>query len=140
MNAPEPKSCRVCGREITWRKRWARVWDEVTTCSERCRRNRRTLSTQGQALEDLILSLTRARHPGSVCPSEVARGCDPEGWRELMEPTREAARRLVARGLVAMTQGGRVVDPSTARGPIRLALVASTASFTKACNRGDDGR
>jgi DNA-binding FadR family transcriptional regulator len=33
---------------------------------------------------------------------------------------REAARRLVAKGLIEITQGGHVVDGSTARGPIRL--------------------
>lgn len=118
----ETKTCRVCGREITWRKRWERVWDEVTTCSEGCRKRRRELAGQGADLEALILDLATERHPKSLCPSEVARQKDPEHWRELMEPTREAARRLVARGLVHITQGGRVVDPSTARGAIRVVL------------------
>lgn len=107
---------------MAWRKRWASRWDEVTTCSEACRRKRRRLASQGAELEANILSMARQRHPRSLCPSEVARAADPERWRELMEPTREAARRLVAAGLIAMTQGGREVDPSTARGPIRLSL------------------
>ena len=55
-----------------------------------------------------------------MCPSEVARAEGGEDWRERMEPVREAARRLVAWGEVEILQGGRVVDPSTARGPIRL--------------------
>jgi len=37
-----------------------------------------------------------------------------------MEPARAAARRLVASGEAQVTQGGQVVDPSTARGPIRV--------------------
>ena len=37
-----------------------------------------------------------------------------------MTPVREAARRLVAQGLLDITQRGRVVDASTAKGPIRL--------------------
>jgi hypothetical protein len=37
-----------------------------------------------------------------------------------MEPARQAARRLVARGEVDITQGGAVVDIDTARGPIRI--------------------
>jgi hypothetical protein len=45
---------------------------------------------------------------------------DPEGWRGLMEPARMAARRLVAQGEVEIVQGGRAVDPSTAKGPIRI--------------------
>lgn len=124
MTTRETKTCRVCGRTMTWRKRWERAWDEVTTCSEGCRKKRRELSGQGLELEAQILELARERHPRSLCPSEVARRQAPDAWRELMEPTREAARRLVAKGLVAITQGGREVEPSTARGAIRIVLVS----------------
>lgn len=34
------KVCAVCGRTFTWRKAWAKVWDEVKYCSERCRNRR----------------------------------------------------------------------------------------------------
>jgi len=43
-----------------------------------------------------------------------------EQWRDWMEPVRCAARRLVANGKLIITQGGRAVDPSLAKGPIRL--------------------
>ena len=43
-----------------------------------------------------------------------------DDWRPLMEPARAAARRLVVAGEVEVTQGGAVVDPSTAKGPIRI--------------------
>ncbi|MBG6286675.1 MULTISPECIES: DUF2256 domain-containing protein [Pseudomonas] len=33
------KICAVCSRPFTWRRRWARCWDEVLYCSERCRRS-----------------------------------------------------------------------------------------------------
>ncbi len=33
------KTCPVCARPFTWRKKWERVWDEVKYCSERCRRS-----------------------------------------------------------------------------------------------------
>ncbi|WP_259754945.1 DUF2256 domain-containing protein [Pseudomonas sp. GCEP-101] len=33
------KICAVCGRPFTWRRRWARCWEEVRYCSERCRRS-----------------------------------------------------------------------------------------------------
>lgn len=58
----------------------------------------------------------------TICPSEAARSIGVDGWRELMEPTRAAARRLVADPVVDITQGGVVVDPSTAKGPIRIRL------------------
>jgi hypothetical protein len=36
------KTCASCGRPFAWRKKWAKVWDEVKYCSDRCRaaRNR----------------------------------------------------------------------------------------------------
>lgn len=37
--APLPeKDCAQCGLAFTWRKKWARCWDEVKFCSDRCRR------------------------------------------------------------------------------------------------------
>ena len=74
-----------------------------------------------EALERSVLELLAARAGGAtICPSEAARAVAGADWRPLMEPARAAARRLVARGAVEITQGGRVVDPSTARGPIRV--------------------
>jgi len=70
-------------------------------------------------LEAAIRELLAGRR-GSFCPSEAARRVAPEAWRELMPRTREAARRLAARGELVVMQRGRWVDPSCARGPIRL--------------------
>ncbi|MFM7535065.1 MAG: DUF3253 domain-containing protein [Acidimicrobiales bacterium] len=119
--APLPtKTCVGCGRTMTWRKAWARTWDEVRWCSDACRRRGRR-DVDGE-LETAIRTLLAARANGaSICPSEAARvvgGADD--WRELMEPARAAARRLVEAGEVEITQGGQVVDPSRARGPIRI--------------------
>lgn len=113
------KPCARCGRTITWRKKWEKNWDSVRYCSERCRKTRS--SPQDEALEQAILQLLTQRARGStICPSEAARKVSPEGWRELMEPARQAARRLVSQGTVEITQKGKVVDPSTAKGPIRI--------------------
>ncbi|EKS6730661.1 DUF2256 domain-containing protein [Enterobacter mori] len=35
------RACVHCQRPMTWRKKWAKCWDEVKYCSERCRRSRR---------------------------------------------------------------------------------------------------
>ena len=130
MNSPTPpvalahvhsfKTCKVCGRRIEWRRKWARDWDDVAYCSTSCRRRR--LGPIDEALASSITSLLdrRARN-SSICPSEVARlvaaeRVEPDRWLELMEPTRAAARRLVSVGEVEIIQGGPVVDPSTARG------------------------
>lgn len=64
--------------------------------------------------------LTRRRAGATICPSEAARLCDGDEWRDLMEPVRQAARELAARGVIEVTQQGRPVDIDQARGPIRL--------------------
>ena len=116
---PEPKTCARCGRTMEWRKSWARNWEQVRYCSDACRRKKVTASDV--ALEQAILDLLDARAASAtICPSEAARAVGGEDWRVLMEPARQAARRLVARDMVEITQGGRVVDPSTAKGPIRI--------------------
>lgn len=119
-NEPPEKTCESCGRRITWRKKWARDWSAIRYCSDGCRKQR--VSATDAALEAAIRELLAGRsRDASICPSEAARrvGGD-EGFRGLMEPARAAARRLVARGELEMTQRGARVDPSTARGPVRL--------------------
>lgn len=83
--------------------------------------------TREQA-EAQILALLAGRAPGrTICPSEAARALGgDDGFRPLMEPVRDAARALVARGALEITQGGHAVDPATARGPIRLRLPAAS--------------
>lgn len=121
-----PKSCASCGRTIEWRKKWERNWDSVRYCSEACRK--RKIRTIDERLENAILDLLAARTGGTtICPSEAARKvvedpADESQWRPLMEAARMAARRLVSQGKVHITQKGKVVDPSTAKGPIRIRL------------------
>ena len=92
---PEPKTCQPCGR---------------------------TVEDVDRRLEETILDLLAQRaRTSTICPSDAARAVgDEDSWRDLMEPARRAARRLVDRGEVDITQGGHVVDPSTAKGPIRI--------------------
>ncbi|MDT0186002.1 DUF3253 domain-containing protein [Microbacterium sp. ARD31] len=75
-----------------------------------------------QQLEDAILDLLARRAPtATICPSDAARAVgDESSWRDLMDPARAAAARLVESGDVEITQGGRVVDLATAKGPIRI--------------------
>jgi len=118
---PAEKRCHTCGRRIEWRARWADQWGQVTRCSAACRSRRP--GPLDRELERVIGSIARERGPHkTLCPSEAARAVRPDDWRPLMERARRAARRLVARGVLDVLQGGRVVDASTARGPIRLRL------------------
>ncbi|MDE0776308.1 MAG: DUF2256 and DUF3253 domain-containing protein [Nocardioides sp.] len=116
---PAAKTCVACGRRIEWRKKWERDWENVRYCSKGCRK--RGVSEVDADLESAITDLLAARGQGTtICPSEAARQVGGDDWRDLMEPARRAARRLVDAGEVQITQAGHVVDPSTAKGPIRI--------------------
>lgn len=100
------KTCASCGRTIEWRRKWERTWDDVRYCSQACRR--RGVTDEDRRLEDAI----RARLSAKTTPlSDIA---DED------EPLRRAARRLVAQGEAELVQRGRVVDPSTAKGPLEV--------------------
>lgn len=122
------KACAVCGRTMTYRRRWARAWADVKYCSDRCRRQ--GLGPADARAEAAIRGLLAARPRGaSICPGEAARLLAAgrgaaEDWRAELARVRGAANRLVAAGAIEMTQQGRVVDPSRARGPVRLRLPA----------------
>lgn len=108
---------------MSWRKSWAKNWDDVKYCSDACRK--RKVTSTDTDLERAILQLLDARSEGStICPSEAARTIGGDDWRDLMEPARRAARRLVDAGSVVITQKGNVVDPSRAKGPIRIRKVS----------------
>jgi hypothetical protein len=114
--------CTVCGRSISWRRKWARDWENVKYCSDACRK--RGVSQRDRHIEEVILALLDARAgDASICPSEAARKLAVgDDWRQQMEPVRMAARRLQRAGRIDITQQGRPVDPDTAKGPIRLRL------------------
>ena len=75
-------------------------------------------------IEQAILALLGERAPGkTICPSEVARalaGHDEAQWRALMPAVREAAERLAGAGQLQVTQRGKPVSATQARGPVRL--------------------
>ena len=125
QGAGKTKVCAACGRTMEWRKSWAKNWDEVKYCSDRCRSGKP--KEKDRDLEAVILRLLAEGGAGkSICPSEAARAVvgqeEGDAWKELMKPVQAAARRLVADGRIVIMQGGSVVDGSTAKGPIRLRL------------------
>ena len=119
------KIFKTCGRTFEWRKQWAQDWDIIKYCSDACRGHKP--GATDAALEATILSLLGERGPNkTICPSEAAKAVGGKesrrDWEGLMEAARAAARRLVATGKIIITQHGHIVDPSTAKCPIRLRL------------------
>jgi hypothetical protein len=58
----------------------------------------------------------------TICPSEILSD-ELKSDKIKMEEVRQAARRLVTQNKIVITQNGKVVDPSRAKGPIRLKLI-----------------
>lgn len=117
------KICVVCGRRFQWRKKWKANWQDVKYCSKACRRSGLTETDTG--LEKTILKILKSVDRGStICPSQAARAMaaktNGDQGRRLAEPARRAARRLAHRGVIQILQGGKPVDPSSFKGPIRL--------------------
>lgn len=76
---------------------------------------------QRRRIAATIRALLRHRAGKTICPSDVARTLGADTWRELMPVVRHVAADLVDQGHVVVQQKGEAVDPSTAKGPIRLA-------------------
>lgn len=115
----DEKDCVVCGRRITFRKKWERNWSEIKYCSDACRSKRSHKSSDDEA----ILALLQTRGRGkTICPSEILSDVLKQD-KERMEQVRQAARRLVHAGKIVILQNNQIVDPSSFRGPIRLRLV-----------------
>lgn len=110
--------CASCGRRMPFAKK-APAATPKKYCSKTCASRR--VRPVDRALEGAILELLgKGNPPSSICPSEAARKVRPEDWRDWMEDTRRAARRLAHRQRIEVLQKGRVVDPAAFRGPIRL--------------------
>jgi hypothetical protein len=46
------KLCEVCQRPFTWRKVWERCWDDVKTCSDRCKAERKKQNNKAKKEEE----------------------------------------------------------------------------------------
>ncbi len=84
-----------------------------------------------QALQAAIFQLLDKRQPSAtICPSDAARAVYPAAaqWRAAMPMVRMVAAQLAANGRLQVTQGGKVIDIGTAKGPIRLRLPQGDAN------------
>jgi hypothetical protein len=72
-NLPE-KVCVVCNRPFTWRKKWERCWDEVTTCSKSCNAKRKREKQQQRGGEEkegeqqqTMIQTTKSEEGNKLC-------------------------------------------------------------------------
>ncbi len=117
------KYCRVCGRQMAWRKKWRNNWAQVRYCSSACRQ--KGLTETDRTLEVILLDLLdRHRDSHGVVPEaavdRIAAISTPDRQRALATASRNAARRLYRRGIVEILQKGRSIDPSHVKGTFRI--------------------
>ena len=78
-------------------------------------------------IEETTFALLAEREPGkTICPSEVARALDAEGWRRLLPQVKATAVGLARAGRLEITRHGKAVDPNAFKGVYRLRLPAPT--------------
>lgn len=79
-------------------------------------------------IQACLLQLVRDRGPEkTICPSEVARVLSADDWRALMPAVRAVGVSLAHAGEIEVTQRGQVINPHTAKGPIRYRLIPQRA-------------
>ncbi len=116
MNTSLPtKTCIICGRTITWRKKWERDWHNVRYCSKSCRS--RGVNDTDRQLETLVLSLLNSQPAGKQftmndITSDFRSGLKPATPDDVMH----ALRRLASDGRLEFLMNGRPTSPSAAKG------------------------
>jgi len=103
-------------------------------------RDRGALQLPAAEDEATVLALLRSRGDKTICPSDVARVVGGDSWRSRMEVVRHVVERMVAGGVVQVTQKGAVVDVATAKGPIRIGWGTGPVSTGSTIDRATDTR
>jgi hypothetical protein len=105
------KTCVVCDRPFTWRKKWERCWDEVTTCSKSCNAKRRgqgkgVLGGNGddEFFEDDVDGRSENEHVAGDGSD------DGSGSKDAKKDARKAAKKVVKAAKRAKRAGGDEED------------------------------
>ena len=102
------KTCVVCERPFTWRKKWERCWDEVQCCSKRCNNDRKKSNRiasgaaaaaggSGDEQDDRMSSASSM----SGAEEEVSVVDDPKAARRAAKRAAKAEKRAKREGTVA---------------------------------------
>lgn len=85
-------------------------------------------SKSNRIAEEMLALVEKRGALKSICPSDVARSVFSDSdWRDEMDSVREVAQDLSDRGLIEVTQKGKVIkNVLESRGPIRLQQVKKT--------------
>ncbi len=119
------KLCKACRKPFVWTEKRALDWDVAKFCSFAC--GGYEPGEKAGELEAAILELLRERgRSREIDPTAVAKmvgGTEARrDWEALLEPSREAARRLVKARKAVVIQKDKVIEVSALKGPFLLRL------------------
>ena len=100
------KTCVVCQRPFTWRKKWEKDWDEITTCSKRCNSERKAANKAALQLEhgagwreardaEASASSHSDADDGAVDDGKAARKAAKKAAKALRRAKREGTARMM---------------------------------------------
>eukprot|EP00747_Dinoflagellata_sp_TGD_P166085 gnl/TRDRNA2_/TRDRNA2_188338_c0_seq1.p1 gnl/TRDRNA2_/TRDRNA2_188338_c0~~gnl/TRDRNA2_/TRDRNA2_188338_c0_seq1.p1 ORF type:complete len:217 (+),score=50.18 gnl/TRDRNA2_/TRDRNA2_188338_c0_seq1:299-949(+) len=80
------KDCVVCGKPFTWRKKLEKSWDEVLTCSSRCRSSLQQQDTEEVACvqQQTVADACEDLHSTAVC-EQIEAKAENEGGEPAQE-------------------------------------------------------
>ena len=113
------KTCVVCDRPFTWRKKWERCWDEVTTCSKSCnaarKREKRAENGADDRDDDDDDDARSGRDDGGGASDAEEESGGPDGARDARREQRKAAKKAAkAEKRKAKTNdGSRPIAPAS---------------------------
>ena len=93
------KTCVVCDRPFTWRKKWENCWDEVTTCSKACNAERKKANRA--ANHDSASEASEDASTMSESSADVE--LDPKAARKAAKKASKAERRAKREGTAGPT-------------------------------------
>mmetsp|Transcript_3531 Transcript_3531/g.8424 ORF Transcript_3531/g.8424 Transcript_3531/m.8424 type:complete len:230 (+) Transcript_3531:467-1156(+) len=136
------KVCVVCNRPFTWRKKWERNWDEVTTCSKSCNAKRKAMTKQQLEVgngddEDSISVVTTASaaSSGSPAPEVLDKKALRKQHKEAVK-AQKRERRLKREGKADSDVGRKACDLCGKRVDLLIrCTVDETQQFKMVCGK-----
>ena len=115
------KTCVVCDRPFTWRKKWERCWDEVTTCSKSCNAARKREKRAENGADDRDDDddddddARSGRDDGGGASDAEEESGGPDGARDARREQRKAAKKAAKAEKRAKRGGGDGIDAEGGR-------------------------
>ncbi len=117
-NTVESKICLSCGREMTYRKKWEKNWDEVKYCSDECRRNKNKYDFR----ETILNALNQATTKSILSVEDVIKTLDST-TPDTVEHIRRSVRLLYHEKKIEVLQNNKIIDGGNFKGAISFRLL-----------------